>query len=499
MFIRPLCRHLHPKSRFLSTTTSAAPRTPIHDLSILTHTPSTPAPEAGPSERQLLHNSLTNEGFTAAQAETLLTLISNAIDESTTLTAEEKVSRSELDKFTNQSQQDMAKLKMDIRNLSVLDYGNLRVELKRIATEVERLRDEINNDITKTHGDIRLDLNLEKKRISMEVDTLEQMVLHSESKIEQQMGYLVDGIEKTRREMKSGFQNFVAVTSVIFFGYNSYIWAYSGRRILHPKAKRNMADYGMQSPPDSDSESNVKAVAAKSTAPAPLWAADLSAMDPESIAHEVSIAQEMIAAKYGRANASTEVVSSPIAVPAPKTSSNKATVPTATTTIDLIQEAEVRAATVAVLYQAACEAETKHHSLQNVVARKEVESVPSTESQSLSVDVTSPAVHEQAVIAAELYAGKQSMAAKMGADIEGHWIERNALAASIEVEEAVAPAAEPPKVLKLRTMVIKVAEQPKAAAPIKVVKKLQSIDAMRGANWPVLYEGPWEYPIPGSD
>ncbi|ORY38588.1 DUF1640-domain-containing protein [Rhizoclosmatium globosum] len=498
MFIRPLCRHVHPKSRFLSTATSAAPRTPINDLSILTHTPSTPVPEAGPSERQLLHKSLTNEGFTAAQAETLLTLISNAIDESTTLTAEEKVSRSELDKFTNQSQQDMAKLKMDIRNLSVLDYGNLRVELKRIATEVERLRDEINNDITKTHGDIRLDLNLEKKRISMEVDTLEQMVLHSESKIEQQMGHLVDGIEKTRREMKSGFQNFVAVTSVLF----SDTIVTSGliqERILHPKAKRNMADYGMQSPPDSDSESNVKAVAAKSTAPAPLWAADLTAMDPESIAHEVSIAQEMIAAKYGRANASTEVVSSPISVPAPKTSSNKATVPTATPTIDLVQEAEVRAATVAVLYQAACEAETKHHSLQNVVARKEVESVPSTESQSLSVEVASPAVHEQAVIAAELYAGKQSIAAKMGADIEGHWIERNALAASIEVEEVVAPAAEPPKVLKLRTMVIKVAEQPKPAAPIKVVKKLQSIDAMRGANWPVLYEGPWEYPIPGSD
>ncbi|KAJ3208459.1 hypothetical protein HDU82_002463 [Entophlyctis luteolus] len=60
-----------------------------------------------------------------------------------------------------------------------------------------------------------------------------------------------------------------------------------------------------------------------------------------------------------------------------------------------------------------------------------------------------------------------------------------------------APAAEP-TVVKLRTVKVKIVEAPKptapSPAPTKTVRTIKSIDAMRGANWPVYYEEPWPYP-----
>ncbi|KAJ3063422.1 hypothetical protein HDU98_000774 [Podochytrium sp. JEL0797] len=157
--------------------------------------------------RETLLKSLCDSGFTEPQSEALLSLISNAINESTVTASEELVQKHELDRFSKQSHEDMSKLKMDLRNLSVLDYGDMRVEVKRIAKEVDRLRDVVTDDVNKTHGGIRLDLNLEKKRISNEVDALEQLVLNAESKIEREMSELVRRIEKMRKDLKQGFNS----------------------------------------------------------------------------------------------------------------------------------------------------------------------------------------------------------------------------------------------------------------------------------------------------
>ncbi|KAI9320338.1 hypothetical protein BDR26DRAFT_884202 [Obelidium mucronatum] len=136
--------------------------------------------------------------------------------------------------------QEMAKLKMDIRNLSVLEYGQLRVELKRITSEVDRLRDLVNDDVNKTHGSIRLDLNLEKKRIAAEVDALDQLVLNAENKIEKEMGSLVSRIEKMRVDMKKGFTNSIAVVSVLFIGQMGYSYFFPDHPTAPPPAAQEI-------------------------------------------------------------------------------------------------------------------------------------------------------------------------------------------------------------------------------------------------------------------
>ncbi|KAJ3387665.1 hypothetical protein HDU84_000617 [Entophlyctis sp. JEL0112] len=178
-----------------------------------------------------LVKSLLENDFTEKQARTIIETVTDAIEESSLQSSHTMVPRAEHDKFVSDTDDSIGKLRMDIRNLSVLDYGALRVELKRIGAEVERMREFVNDNVGSTQGAIRLDVNLEKKRIQSEVDVLEQQVSNAERKIEKEMEFLVGRIERMRREVKTGYtrfevlsSDFLIATSVIFVGYNSYMW-----------------------------------------------------------------------------------------------------------------------------------------------------------------------------------------------------------------------------------------------------------------------------------
>ncbi|KAJ3208458.1 hypothetical protein HDU82_002462 [Entophlyctis luteolus] len=159
-----------------------------------------------------LVKSLLENDFTEKQARTIIETVTDAIEESSLQSSHTMVPRAEHDKFVSDTDDSIGKLRMDIRNLSVLDYGALRVELKRIGagenptvTEVERMREFVNDNVGSTQGAIRLDVNLEKKRIQSEVDVLEQQVSNAERKIEKEMEFLVGRIERMRREVKTGY------------------------------------------------------------------------------------------------------------------------------------------------------------------------------------------------------------------------------------------------------------------------------------------------------
>ncbi|KAJ3234328.1 hypothetical protein HDU81_001484 [Chytriomyces hyalinus] len=294
-------------------------------------------------------------------------------------------------------------------------------------------------------------------------------------------------------------------------------------------------------PPQSDDES-VKRVATSKASSGPQCACDLRQLTAEGIAYEVAVAERLIAARYGTSSE---------AAPAPRTHTEAKD--------DGVSAAEVRAGAVLAVLQAAAAAETRAFSactgvylarpifvasdkpktatrtskpkavpvylprpvfvvdapssvhaaeaaaaatLLGLVHALRAEAAAHTVSDA-KVAVASKSVAKkteaapgkdasQAIVAAEVYAAKLSIAAAMAASIETEMLLR-------EVEAAVASVpvvVEAPKTVKLRTMVIKVAAPATpAATPKKTVKSIKSIDAMRGANWPVFYEGSWEEEI----
>ncbi|KAJ3248419.1 hypothetical protein HDU78_000581 [Chytriomyces hyalinus] len=182
-----------------------------------------------PRQHQDLHAMLCQDGgFSDGQADALLKLIAGAINESAAVVTQTMVHPSELDKVKSSSKDNISKLRMDIRNLSVLDYGALRAELKRIASELEKLRNGINNDVLNTHGSVQLDINLEKKRVASEINSLELAVVAAEAKIEREMGLLVDKIDRMRNDMRQGFINFLGACGLLFVSFNAYTYHHRG-------------------------------------------------------------------------------------------------------------------------------------------------------------------------------------------------------------------------------------------------------------------------------
>ncbi|KAJ3002265.1 UNVERIFIED_CONTAM: hypothetical protein HDU68_006360 [Siphonaria sp. JEL0065] len=323
-----IARHLRTSQplRFTSTTT-ASNALPTSSTSIqspptisITTDPSLPHPQDLQINR--LQKSLTDEGFTDHQAKSLFELISSAINErsesyplfcvqrltwfeksSTSSTSTHMVQKEHLEKFTRQSQSELSKLKMDIRNLSVLEYGQLRVELKRIASEVEKLKETVNDNISNTHGGIRLDLNLEKKRIGAEVDALEQLVLNAESKIEKEMGVLLGRIDKMRADMKKGFTNFIATVSVLFVGHVGYTWVFPDppASVVHIMAPDAFHEIPQPLPSQPTPTPNPPPPPTKEVIDAQTQTID--PISTQAIAHEVAKGRHLISMKYGRIHA----------------------------------------------------------------------------------------------------------------------------------------------------------------------------------------------------
>ncbi|KAJ3267023.1 hypothetical protein HDU77_006963 [Chytriomyces hyalinus] len=313
------------------------------------------------------------------------------------------------------------------------------------------------------------------------------------------------------------------------------------------KASKAANKISVLTPPQSDDES-VKRPASSKPSSAPQCACDLRQLTPEGIAYEVAVAERLIAARYGtssetpaprthtddkddgvsaaevRAGAVLAVLAAaaaaetkahsawtgvylarPIFVASdkPKTATRTSKpkpvpvyLPRPVFVVDApssVHAAEAAAAATLLALVHALRAEAAAHTVSDakVVASKSVgkkkETAVAKKTETAPVkDAT------QAIVAAEVYAAKLSIAAAMAASIETEMLLREAEAAVAHVPVVV----EAPKTVKLRTMVIKVAAPAApAATPKKSVKSIKSIDAMRGANWPVFYEGSWEEEI----
>ncbi|KAI8618363.1 hypothetical protein BC830DRAFT_1109198 [Chytriomyces sp. MP71] len=198
-------------------------------------TGSTPPPSTGSQEatQTRVLAQLRVAGFSEDQGRAIVDTIRETLGDSAHAVSQSLVHPSELVKIKSDSSNAVDKLRMDIRNLSILDYGQLRVELKRIQTEVDSLRDTVNNNVLNTHGGVQLDINLEKKRVAAEVNALEHIVTNAEAKIEKEIGLLVSKIEKMRTDMKQGFLNFLGVAGVLFFSFNTYTYFHHGKGKRH--------------------------------------------------------------------------------------------------------------------------------------------------------------------------------------------------------------------------------------------------------------------------
>ncbi|KAF8998611.1 hypothetical protein BDQ17DRAFT_1328815 [Cyathus striatus] len=97
-----------------------------------------------------------------------MTAMAEVIDESIRNMTSNMVTKADQEKHHYTQQVDFAQLKSELQLMEKNDLAMLKAENDRLVTDIEKLKQRLREEITRTQAGVRLDLNLEKGRMREE-------------------------------------------------------------------------------------------------------------------------------------------------------------------------------------------------------------------------------------------------------------------------------------------------------------------------------------------
>jgi hypothetical protein len=165
---------------------------------------------------------LEREGLNRAQAEGIMSAMAEVIDESIRNMTSNMVTKADHEKVfvkpfihhvhsptkTNYGhapkqqhytqQVDFAQLKSELQLNEKHDLTMIKAENDRLLTDIEKLRQRLREEISRTQAGVRLDLNLEKGRIREEASRQELKMKEVDTRIEQEIAGLRAAIQSSK-------------------------------------------------------------------------------------------------------------------------------------------------------------------------------------------------------------------------------------------------------------------------------------------------------------
>lgn len=97
------------------------------------------------------------------------------------------VSKEEQEKTTYTQMVDFAKLRSELQTLEKNDQLLVKADQDRITSDLEKLKQRLKEEISKTQANVRLDLNLEKGRIREESSIHELKIRETDTKVKSRL------------------------------------------------------------------------------------------------------------------------------------------------------------------------------------------------------------------------------------------------------------------------------------------------------------------------
>ncbi|KAA1470339.1 DUF1640-domain-containing protein [Dentipellis sp. KUC8613] len=162
---------------------------------------------------------LEREGLNRAQAEGIMSAMAEVIDESIRNMTSNMVTKSEQEKHHYTQQVDFAQLKSELQLMEKNDLSMVKAENDRLVTDIEKLKQRLREEITRTQSGVRLDLNLEKGRIREEASRQELKVKEVDTRIEQEIAGLRAAIQSSKATTLQYLVGFVTGCSALLMAY----------------------------------------------------------------------------------------------------------------------------------------------------------------------------------------------------------------------------------------------------------------------------------------
>ncbi|WFD42625.1 pyridoxal 5'-phosphate synthase [Malassezia psittaci] len=141
---------------------------------------------------------LEQAGVKREQADVLVTALIDVINESLDNFSRGLVRRDEADRLTYTQKVDFAKLKSEIQLLERSDFVLMKSENERLMADVEKLKQRLREEITRTTAGVRLDLNLEKGRIRDESSVHALKIKEIDTRIESEIAGVRTSIQSAK-------------------------------------------------------------------------------------------------------------------------------------------------------------------------------------------------------------------------------------------------------------------------------------------------------------
>ncbi|KZV86068.1 DUF1640-domain-containing protein [Exidia glandulosa HHB12029] len=141
---------------------------------------------------------LEREGLSREQAEGIMSALASVIEEAARNMTANMVTKAENEKQHYTQKVDFAQLKSELQLLEKNDVALLKAENDRLLTDVEKLKQRLREEITRTQAGVRLDLNLEKGRMREEASAQEVKLKEADTRIETEIAGLRTAIEASK-------------------------------------------------------------------------------------------------------------------------------------------------------------------------------------------------------------------------------------------------------------------------------------------------------------
>ncbi|KAL1746824.1 hypothetical protein HDZ31DRAFT_80962 [Schizophyllum fasciatum] len=162
---------------------------------------------------------LEREGLNRAQAEGIMTAMAEVIDESIRNMTSNMVTKAEQEKQHYTQQVDFAQIKSELQLMEKNDLAMLKAENDRLLNDIEKLKQRLREEITRTQAGVRLDLNLEKGRIREESSGQELKIKEIDTRIEQEIANLRTSIQASKATTLQYLVGIVTGCSALVMAY----------------------------------------------------------------------------------------------------------------------------------------------------------------------------------------------------------------------------------------------------------------------------------------
>ncbi|CDW95333.1 hypothetical protein [Sporisorium scitamineum] len=149
-------------------------------------------------DTQAFAQRLEASGISREQADVLTEALRDVIDESITNLAKGLVTREEGDQTNYTQKVDFTRLKSELQLLERNDFALMKSENERLMADVEKLKQRLREEITRTTAGVRLDLNLEKGRIRDESAVHALKIKEVDTRIESEIAGLRTSIQSAK-------------------------------------------------------------------------------------------------------------------------------------------------------------------------------------------------------------------------------------------------------------------------------------------------------------